>query len=404
MDISKCGQCNDMFTNRKDLNMHRLTAHIANLVKVACPHCNVYYDDLEQHMQASHGATGPVCPYCAVVGKRSWALKLHIEQVHLNIQIHKPAACPICKKVFVKKGHMERHVKMVHEGIREGSQPCKYCGKELCNKAALEKHEAMVHEGVREECPVCHKVLCDLYKHMRIVHGTYQRKAKLPRDCLDRLDDPTFNIVPKIYGAAPSRKHLDSMKPVTGLRSFKAVEQRQNVIGSLGKRTLDNQQKRTSFVSSLPVATNSSLATPKSSLNTSPTSTNQNLNSFSMSNKQSMPTSATSFQEIINVNFAGSLTSRPSTNSNSWEQGINKFSNDSTKSETDLKQQQMRNPNKRMKQETDGPASQIKIKEEPIDLENDDFISVIASIFNTPPLIKLEPEDQDTDGVSNFFI
>ena len=364
MDIFKCGECNDVFINKKDLNLHRLSTHIANLVKVPCPHCNVYYDDLEQHMQATHGATGPVCPYCAAVGKRSWALKLHIEQVHLNIQIHKPASCPICKKIFVKKGHMERHIKMVHEGIREGSEPCRYCGKELCNKAALEKHEAMVHEGVREECPLCHKVLCDLYKHMRLVHGTYQRKAKLPRDCLDRLDDPTYNIIPKIYGAAPSRKHLDSMKPVTGLRTFKYVEQSQNVVGSLGKKT--------NFVGSLPALTNSSIGSSLPRANSS---------SDKISN------SIFSFQEIINESFSGPA------------KKINTYS-----TVNDWEQEQMGNESKQMRRESVESPPLMKIKKEPIDVENDDFISVIASIFNTPPLIKLEPEEQETSEFSNIYI
>lgn len=40
----------------------------------------------------------------------------------------------------------------------------------------------MVHKGVRKECEICGKVLSDLWKHMRTVHGQYRRKAKIPKD------------------------------------------------------------------------------------------------------------------------------------------------------------------------------------------------------------------------------
>ena len=36
--------------------------------------------------------------------------------------------------------------------------------------------------GVRRECKICGKVLSDLWKHMRTVHGQYRRKVKIPKD------------------------------------------------------------------------------------------------------------------------------------------------------------------------------------------------------------------------------
>lgn len=45
--------------------------------------------------------------------------------------------------------------------------------------------EFQVHQGVRRACPECGKVLSDLWKHMRTVHGFYRRKAKIPKDSLD---------------------------------------------------------------------------------------------------------------------------------------------------------------------------------------------------------------------------
>ena len=97
-----------------------------------------------------------------------------MSQVHLNIQIHKPATCPECHKVFSKKGHLDRHIKIIHQGIKDYSDPCPYCGKVFTTRydqsskkyhvlhclfrASLEPHIAMVHEGVRKKCSICNKV------------------------------------------------------------------------------------------------------------------------------------------------------------------------------------------------------------------------------------------------------
>jgi hypothetical protein len=45
----------------------------------------------------------------------------------------------------------------------------------------------MVHRGVRRECPECGKVLSDLWKHMRTVHGLYRRRAKIPKEQVSNL-------------------------------------------------------------------------------------------------------------------------------------------------------------------------------------------------------------------------
>ena len=120
-------------------------------------------NDLTSHMRRFHNVDGIVCPHCANIFSKKCTLNRHIEQVygcrwiqimplktpklisaanlfliiflckslqvHLNIQIHKPATCPECNKVFSKKGHLDRHIKIIHQGIKDYSDPCPYCGK-----------------------------------------------------------------------------------------------------------------------------------------------------------------------------------------------------------------------------------------------------------------------------------
>ena len=92
--------------------------------------------------------------------------------------------------MFSKKGHLDRHIKIIHQGIKDYSDPCPYCRKVFITRASLVPHIAMVHERVRKKCNICNKVLSDLNKHMRTVHGTYRRKAKIPKELISEIDNP----------------------------------------------------------------------------------------------------------------------------------------------------------------------------------------------------------------------
>ena len=47
--------------------------------------------------------------------------------------------------------------------------------------------------------------MSDLNKHMRTVHGTYRRKAKIPKDLISEIDNPESDILPQIYGAQSAK-------------------------------------------------------------------------------------------------------------------------------------------------------------------------------------------------------
>ena len=50
-------------------------------------------------------------------------------------------------------------------------------------------------------------MLSDLNKHMRTVHHTYRRKAKIPKDMISELaDNPDLGLQPQIYGAKPAKQ------------------------------------------------------------------------------------------------------------------------------------------------------------------------------------------------------
>ena len=49
---------------------------------------------------------------------------------------------------------------------------------------------------------------------MRTVHGTYRRKAKIPKELIGEMDNPDANITPQIYGANPGGKNASQIAEV----------------------------------------------------------------------------------------------------------------------------------------------------------------------------------------------
>ena len=108
--------------------------------------------DIEDHVKSDHpDIEGVVCPHCCKLLSKKCTLNRHIEQVHLGLQIFKPAKCTECGKVFSKKGHLDRHVRTIHMGLKDESEPCPHCGKIFTTKSSLEPHIEAVHKvnGVR---------------------------------------------------------------------------------------------------------------------------------------------------------------------------------------------------------------------------------------------------------------
>ena len=65
-----------------------------------CPLCGDETDTLNRHIKEAHGVDGVVCPHCSKILAKNCTLSRHIEQVHFNLQIHKPAKV---SKLFLSK-------------------------------------------------------------------------------------------------------------------------------------------------------------------------------------------------------------------------------------------------------------------------------------------------------------
>ena len=83
-----------------------------------------------------------VCEYCCKefigsIGKCKFALKEHIQAVHMGIR----KACDECGKTFISNIVLNKHKKHVHR--KEGAYPCKACGRKF-HKSVYELTETIL--------------------------------------------------------------------------------------------------------------------------------------------------------------------------------------------------------------------------------------------------------------------
>ena len=74
---------------------------------------------------------------------------------------------------------------------------------------------------------MCFKVLSDLNKHMRTVHGTYRRKAKIPKELISEIDNPDSSILPQIYGTSSKSSPSKTEHIPTSPNTSKSIPQQQ---------------------------------------------------------------------------------------------------------------------------------------------------------------------------------
>ena len=89
--------------------------------------------------------------------------------------------CSMCKYEATQKGHLNSHIKTVHDRIKD---LCEKCNKEFSDRSNLKKHIRADHEKVRYKCDQCDKEYKGqqaLRNHMRSFHEGIKELKKY--DC-----------------------------------------------------------------------------------------------------------------------------------------------------------------------------------------------------------------------------
>ena len=94
---------------------------------------------------------------------------------HLNLQI-KPFLCDQCSQPFARRERLVRHIKAVHDKIRDYKCPHAGCPYEAARSSQLKIHITSVHEKLKpflcEHCSYEGPTKSDITRHVKHVHAT----------------------------------------------------------------------------------------------------------------------------------------------------------------------------------------------------------------------------------------
>ena len=118
----------------------------------------------------------------STITKRRCIVKIEkINLKHYKLRFDEDQQCEICNKVFTRKYSLAKHIKIVHEGVK--NHECETCGKSFGISSELKKHIARVHEGIKKyKCQYCNARFSEkanLANHIRRIH----EKKKINYTC-----------------------------------------------------------------------------------------------------------------------------------------------------------------------------------------------------------------------------
>ena len=201
--VPKCQECGKVFGTEHTLKKHIIREHRNQKVEV-CPHCGKTFShryglqshlkkfhdnsagimhpcekcgskfrsrsDLMQHFKIHEEAILFTCPYC---NKSVKQLEGHLQKNCSKIpgKVREKFVCELCHKNFHKKEALTRHIKTIHEKIKD--YHCLQCDYKTYSNCNLYVHVKRMHEGrsYKEQCPHCPKIVVNLEFHIKTYHG-----------------------------------------------------------------------------------------------------------------------------------------------------------------------------------------------------------------------------------------
>ena len=118
------------------------------------------------------------CELCPKVLSNLERLKRHVKSVHDQIKDHQ---CEQCDTSYSDSQSLRRHVRTKHENGNEAN--CDLCGKGFPENYAMLRHKKTVHFKTRlVDCDLCSKTFSEPYtlkRHLKTVHKVIQDNRAL---------------------------------------------------------------------------------------------------------------------------------------------------------------------------------------------------------------------------------
>nr|CAD7432076.1 unnamed protein product [Timema monikensis] len=180
----RCDICTKKFLRRHELLVHLTTDHL-DITYMTCDTCNkicISERDLADH-KISHSNERPfICLFCGRKFKRKSHLTRHETNHRYQQQGLRPPTprrkeglefkCELCGKNYSTKRQLQNHG-FTHTGER--NYECQHCGKRLGQFGTLKRHIRVVHEGIKDfVCELCQRSFTakvSLTNHKRIHTG-----------------------------------------------------------------------------------------------------------------------------------------------------------------------------------------------------------------------------------------
>ena len=170
---SKCQLCS-YSASESNLRAHIRIVHLG-CKRYSCEKCNyatASYSEFNNH-QVTCQTVGSEekfnCMQCDKSLSSRCALIRHVKAIHNQIREHK---CCVCNKHFAQSSHLIRHINAVHR--REKNYECSECDKAFSSKRDIQRHIRVVHRGLKDhKCAECSKEFSsgrNIQGHMSTVH------------------------------------------------------------------------------------------------------------------------------------------------------------------------------------------------------------------------------------------
>lgn len=182
-ELLECELCNLSFKSQKALNSHMIADHDENEVeddekKRTCETCEppkVFKKTryLLLHIQAVHSEQSYSCDQCPRTFSFKRSLDRHIKGVHDNIRDFKCEA-PGCEKSFCNGYELKQHTTNSHNKGDKSDRTCKICFKVFKKVKYMEIHCASIHNSEPQfSCSICHRGFSfrrSMDRHIKAIH------------------------------------------------------------------------------------------------------------------------------------------------------------------------------------------------------------------------------------------